>query len=403
VLAADPFLPALAIFALGALLGWVLVRAMARQDHHTWVLARAPLLPIRALAVGDDAWLRGVVRTEAPLVCPHFGVDCVAFRYQREREHSWTTTDKDGKTEHHSEWRTEQSESEAIDFVLDDGDRILVRADDATNEALQGLRTDYETTTLRHSAHVLEVDARISVLGVKQDDGSLAGEREVPCLWTRATRERRVASSARSEGWLFFSACLLPFLGGAVAVAWYLSRVRFDGTPLRLWLLAAASGLCAMLPFWGIGAWNRLVRLRQQVRAAFRQVDVDLAVRAGLVPNLTGIVRGYAAHETSLLQSLAALRSGRDDDAEAAARSVLVLHERYPQLRADPLYRDLHDRLWALEEKLAHTRQLYNDIATEWNDRIAQFPQVAVARLMRCVPATLFAGDDATLPPRLTA
>ncbi len=399
--AADSLLVAIACLAVGALIGWVFVRALARQDHHTWVLARAPALPIHTLSVSDDAWLRGDVVTDAPLVCPHFDVDCVSYTYQREREHSWTTTDKDGKTEHHSEWRTERSEAETIDFELDDGDRILVRASRATNEALRSLSIDYETTSLRHSARVLEVGATISVLGVKQDDGSFAGEREVPCLWTRATRQRRVASSARSEGWLFFFACLLPFLGGGSAVAWYLSHVRFDGSPLRLWLLAAASGLGVMLPFWGIAVWNRLVRLRQQVKAAFRQVDVDLAVRAGLVPNLTEVVSGYAAHEASLLQALTALRSGRNDAAEAAARSVLLLHERYPELRADTLYRDLHERLWALEEKLAHTRQLYNDIATEWNDRVAQFPGVAIARLMQCRPAPLFAGDDAPLPPRL--
>ena len=94
-------------------------------------------------------------------------------------------------------------------------------------------------------------------------------------------------------------------------------------------------------------------------------------------------------------------RSGRDARTEAAVRGVLALHEKYPELRADTLYRDLHERLWALEEKLAHTRQLYNDIATEWNDRITKFPQGLVAKLMRCRQAPLFAGDDADLPPRL--
>ncbi len=85
-----------------------------------------------------------------------------------------------------------------------------------------------------------------------------------------------------------------------------------------------------------------------------------------------------------------------------ATRSVLLLHERLPQLRASALYCDLHDRLWATEEKLAHTRQLYNNIATEWNVRIAQFPQGLIARLMRCREAPLFAGQAEPRPPRLS-
>jgi LemA protein len=149
--------------------------------------------------------------------------------------------------------------------------------------------------------------------------------------------------------------------------------------------------------------------LRQQVLAAFHQVDVDLAVRAGLVPNLVSIVKATAAHESGLLTALAGIRSGRDPHAAAAAegeaiatsRAVLVLHERYPELRANDLYLDLHDRLWAVEEKLAHTRSLYNTIVKEWNDRTASFPSLLVARCCGYRPAPPFAGDDASMPPRL--
>lgn len=248
---------------------------------------------------------------------------------------------------------------------------------------------------------MVEVGAELSVLGVVQDDRCLAAEREVPCLWTRLPRDQRVRRSARSEAWLAWSGCLVPFAGGAGGALWWFGHTRPGGLGAGDWALAAVAGTALLLPFWGVMAWNRLVRLRQQVRAAFRQVDVDLAVRAGLVPNLVEVVRAYAAHEASLLRDTAALRSGRDRCAEHAARAVLVLHERYPDLRADALYRDLHERLWAVEEKLAHTRQLYNDIATEWNDRIAQFPQGLIAKLMRCRPAPLLAFDDDPLPPRL--
>jgi LemA protein len=406
-MAFDPLLPALGCLFGGPLLGSLLLRATSRQDHKTWVLSRAPALPIRTLAVGDDAWVRGVVHCDEPLRCPHFDVPCVAYEYRREREHRWTTKDKDGKVTEHREWRTERSEDDARDFELDDGDRIVVRAEGADNEAGASLDTDYETSTLRHKATIVELGATLSVLGVKQDDGSLTGQREVPCLWTRQTRQERVRSSARSESSLFFFACLFGFLGGAGALAIEFSQLAAVA-PAR-WALLVPAGLVTWLPIWWIGVWNRLVRLRQQVQAAFRQVDVDLSVRAALVPNLVAVVRAHAGHDRGLLAALSAIRAGGDPQAAAAgeraaagaARAVLRLHESAPELRSDGLYRDLHDRLWAIEEKLAHTRQLYNDIATEWNDRIAQQPQGAVARLMKCRSAPLFAGDDEALPPRL--
>jgi LemA protein len=402
-------LPALAFALGGPLLGALLLRAVTRQDHRTWVLARAPSLPIRTLAVGDDAWLHGIVEAVEPLVCPHFDVACVSYSYQRERKHTWTTRDK-GKTQHHSEWRREVGEDDAIDFELVDGDRILVRMEGADNEAAVALSTEYETSSLRHSASIIEVGAEISVLAVKQDDGSFGAEREVPCLLTRKTRAERVKGSSRSEAWLFFFACLLAFAGGAGAAAWWLTHTHHDAPPPVEWLWLLPAGLLTTLPLYGVGAFNRFVRLRQQVDAAFRQVDVDLAVRAALVPNLIAVVRAHGDHENSLLTQLASIRAGRDAasavaaerTATAATHRVLRLHESMPELAADPLYHDLHDRLWAIEEKLAHTRQLYNDIVTEWNSRIASFPQVLVAKLMRCKPAPWFAGSDEQVPPRLS-
>src|SRR5258708_2116833 len=123
----DATVPVLIALGIGCLLGWILLTTLRRLDHDTWVYARAPELPVHALAVGDDAWLRGKVACPEPLVCPWFRAACVAFRYAREREHTWTTTDKDGNTTTHSEWRAEFQEQRARDFELDDGQRILVR------------------------------------------------------------------------------------------------------------------------------------------------------------------------------------------------------------------------------------------------------------------------------------
>jgi LemA protein len=394
------------VFGGGALLGWAMATAARRQDHKTFVLARAPGLPIRSLSAHDDAWLRGVVHPYGSLLrCPWFGIDCAAFTYRRERKHTITEKDSDGKTRTRTEWRTEQSESEAVAFVLDDGQRIVVDLPAGRNEAMRSTGYDHEWSDVRHSAQVLEPGTEVSVLGVKRDDGTFGPLAEVPLLVTRQLREQRVKSSARSENWLLFFAMFFPFAGLTVGSALLTGAQDLPG-----WLPAAAIGLLVLVPQWWLLTHNRLVRLRQQVRATQQQIAIELAQRSTLVPNLIEVVKGYAAHEQELLAKLTAIRSGGDVDsrvrgevaAVAATRSLLLLHERHPDLKSDALYRDLHDRLWAVEEKIAHARSMYNDVVSEWNTRLAQFPSSFVASVSGCKPAALFAAQcEEARPPRL--
>lgn len=395
------------VLAGGALLGFLFATAARRQDHKTFVLARAPSLPIRALAAHDDAWLRGIVHADgAPLHCPWFDVACVAYSYTRERQHTVTETDSEGKTRTRTEWRTEVSDSKSLPFVLDDGDRIVVALPKGQNEAMRGTGHDHEFGSVRHSAQILELDAEVSVLGVKGDDGTFGPLAEVPLLVTRQQRAQRVKSSASSESVLLFFAMLFPFAGLGTAAGLWLGAADVLG-----WLLAALIGLLALLPQWWLLTHNRLVRLRHQVRAAQQQIAIELAQRSDLVPNLVAVVQQNAAHEQELLTRLTAIRSGGDVDAKvraeaattATTRSMLLLHERHPQLRSDALYRDLHDRLWAIEEKIAHARGMYNDVVTEWNNRLEQFPSSFVANACRYRPAALFAAEcEEKRPPRLS-
>ncbi|GAB4138186.1 MAG: hypothetical protein Fur0037_03760 [Planctomycetota bacterium] len=215
---------------------------------------------------------------------------------------------------------------------------------------------DYETSSRRHSAALLATGETVTVLGVKQDDGTLAAEREVPLLITPKTREARVAGSQRSESWLFAAGILCAFAGGtAAALMVENSLFLAPGRPIGAgsWAVALLRGAAAALPVYAMAAWNRLVRQKQQVMAAFRQVDVDLSVRAALVPNLVMVVEAFARHERQLLEGISALRAGSTRDERVrgeaagreAARSILLLHEHYPELKAYEAYLDLHDRL----------------------------------------------------------
>ncbi|MCB9877113.1 MAG: LemA family protein [Planctomycetes bacterium] len=396
---------AVIVAASGALAGWAFATALRRRDHRTFVLGRAPALSVRTLSAHDDAWLRGAVRCVTPLVCPWFDVDCVAYSYEIEEERTETHTDAEGKTRTTTTWETVHSESRAIPFVLDDGARITVDLPDAENEALRSLGTEHERSDRRHSAKALQLGADVSVLGVLRDDGSFGPFRGVPLLVTPKTRDQRIRSSQRSEGWFQFWSLLFPYAGLVVATAlWRRAQHAAD------WLVPAAVGAAVLVPQWWLLTFNRLVRLRQQVHAAQKQVSIELQQRRDLVPNLVAVVEAASTHERELLERLTALRAAgslpqqvrAEEASRGAAREALLLHERYPQLRSDALYRDLHDRLCTIEEKVAHARSFYNDTVTEWNDRVQQVPSTLVAIAAGMRPQPLFAtGLDERLPKRL--
>jgi LemA protein len=406
MLAAIPTFPiGIGALVLGPLLSWLYAWGLRKQDLKTFLFARAPLLPVRTLSAHDDAWLRGEVRCDAPLRCPWFDVPCVAFGYSIEEEQTEYYTDSEGNRQSRTTWSTVHRDNGVRAFELDDGDRIEIALPEGEIEAQRRLRTDYEHSDRRHSAWIVPLDTPVSAFGVKRDDGSFGPLRNVPLLVTFETRNQAVRRSASAEGWKFFFALFWMFAGGFGGTA-----LLLEARPWHEWLVAVGVGLAAMVPVWALLTYNRLVRLRQQVHVAERQISIELAQRTDLVPNLVAVVKAASQHEQDLLQHLAALRGGgsldqqvRDEEhARTTANAVLVLHEQYPELKSDAMYRDLHDRLWTIEEKVAHARGFYNDTVTEWNDRVQQVPSNLVALLAKMAPKPLFAaGEEAERPPRL--
>ena len=386
-------------------LGMLLSAALRRKDHRTFVLGRAPALPVRALTTHDDAWLWGTLHCEQPLRCPWFEVDCVAYTYDIEVKRTERYRDSKGKMRTRTYWASVHSHSDQVPCELDDGERILLALPEAEIKALTSLETDYETSQRRHSASVLRPGDTVSALGVLREDHSFGPLSKVPLLVTYQTREQCIKSSASAENWLFFFSLLFPCVGVAVA-----SGLLLDARVWPDWLVPAAIGLGFLIPQWWLMTYNRLVRLRQQVLAAEKQVSIELAMRRDLVPNLVAIIKAASGHENELLQDLTSLRTTGnltaqiegEEVARQTASQVLVLHEQYPDLKSDALYLDLHGRLWAIEEKIAHARGFWNDTVTEWNDRVQKIPSRLVASLAGMTPRPLFAaGDEVALPPQL--
>lgn len=162
--------------------------------------------------------------------------------------------------------------------------------------------------------------------------------------------------------------------------------------------------ILAVLGFWAVGAYNRLVRLRNAIGNAFAQIDVQLKRRYDLIPNLVETARKYLEHERETLEAVTAARNqaraaadvarGRPSDAGAmkslgvaeqvlsgAMGRLMALVEAYPELKADQTLRELSEELTSTENKVAFSRQLFNDATLDYNNAAQQFPTSVLAGL----------------------
>jgi LemA protein len=165
---------------------------------------------------------------------------------------------------------------------------------------------------------------------------------------------------------------------------------------------------------WAIFLFNRLVRLRNQVRAGWSDIDVQLMRRHDLVPMLVEAVKAYASHEKTLFERVTALRSeavsaqspARLADIEAALEHevgrLLVIKEAYPELKASENFLKLQRDLVDVEDHLQYARRFYNGAVRELNDGVQRFPDVLIANSFGFKQAEYFeAGEGATSAPKL--
>jgi LemA protein len=179
--------------------------------------------------------------------------------------------------------------------------------------------------------------------------------------------------------------------------------------------------IVGVIGLWVMSAYNGLISLKNQVANAWKQIDVQLKRRHDLIPNLIESVKGAMQFEKQTLEAVVAARNtaiaaakgastpGGDlptaqaVTATAAAEGQLTASlgrlfavvEAYPQLKATGNIAQLQEELVSTENKIAFSRQLYNDTATEYNTRQQQFPTNFVAGLAHASPAQLWEIADA--------
>ena len=178
-------------------------------------------------------------------------------------------------------------------------------------------------------------------------------------------------------------------------------------------VLVAVLIVAVILIAWLVGIYNRLVRLRNQFKNAFSQIDVQLKRRYDLIPNLVETAKGYMKHERETLEAVIAARnkaqaavqaaSARPGDpaamqglqaADAGVTGALgrffALAEAYPDLKANQNMLSLQEELTSTENKVAFSRQAYNDAVMTYNTARETFPNSIIAGATGFTPAQLF-------------
>jgi LemA protein len=135
-----------------------------------------------------------------------------------------------------------------------------------------------------------------------------------------------------------------------------------------------------------VGTYNSLIRMRNQVRNAWKQIDVQLKRRHDLIPNLVNAVKGQMGFEKGTLESVIQARSAavnaknisesiaKEDMLSSALSKLFAVVENYPTLKANESVKPLMEELTTTENQISFARQFYNDISTSFNTRIEMFP-----------------------------
>lgn len=162
---------------------------------------------------------------------------------------------------------------------------------------------------------------------------------------------------------------------------------------------------------WVIATYNGLIRIRNEVNNSWAQIDVQLKRRHDLIPNLVETVKGYMKHEREVLQNVTKARSAlmnaktMPKKAEASnmltdtLKSLFAVAENYPNLKANENFMQLQEELTGTENKIAYSRQHYNDSVMRFNNSVQLFPTNILAGMFNFVKKEFFGAPEEEKKP----
>ncbi len=167
-----------------------------------------------------------------------------------------------------------------------------------------------------------------------------------------------------------------------------------------------AVALLVLVFIWAVAAYNGIITLRNSVDNAWAQIDVQLTRRHDLIPNLVETARGYMAHESKTLENVIKARTQatqatavKDKQAAenlltSALRSLFMVVEKYPDLKANENMLKLHEEVTSTENRIAFARQFFNDETMRHNTLIQKFPVNFIAQTFKFTGKELFEIED---------
>lgn len=159
------------------------------------------------------------------------------------------------------------------------------------------------------------------------------------------------------------------------------------------YVLIVIIALIVLITLWMVSSYNGLVRLRNKVKDLWAQIDVELKRRSDLIPNLVETVKGYAKHEKGTFEDVVKARNSllsatnkeqeikANDEMTKALSKIFALAENYPELKANTNFLKLQEDLKETEDKIAFSRQFYNDAAYNLKNKVEMFPSNIIASL----------------------
>ena len=169
-----------------------------------------------------------------------------------------------------------------------------------------------------------------------------------------------------------------------------------------------------VLALWGVGSYNGLVSMDEEVNGKWANVETQYQRRSDLVPNLVATVKGYAQHEKSTLEAVMKARSQATQikvdpanctpqqlaayqkaqgDVTSALGKLLAITENYPQLKANENFLELQSQLEGTENRINVARKDFNDAAQEYNKTIRRFPRSIIAGMCGFDKRTYFEAE----------